>query len=97
MKAINLNKYEYYPQDHRTRKAYRKLIETRNQLILKNINFNQFLDTCIKIIYNDIPTKDLKYFKSVEGEYLLIIRLLVNSESSDAAAYQLKTDLLTAY
>ena len=97
MKAINLNKYEYYQADHRTRRAYRRLIDLRNLLIFNRLTFYEFLEEATRTIYNDIPTNDLKYFKAVEGEYLKIILLLVSSEHSDAAAYQLKTDLLTVY
>ena len=94
MKAINLNKYEYYEPDHRTRKAYRKLIDLRNQLIFNQIGLIEFIGYVERVIFNDIPIKDLKYFNN---DYFTILKELINSIESDAAAYRLKTDLLTAY
>lgn len=95
MKAINLNKYEYRDHDHRTRKAYRHLIDIRNKLIFNQISIIEALDQVERIVFNEIPVNDLIYFKK-EPTYK-IFKLLISSEYSDAAGYQLKTDLLTVY
>ena len=97
MKAINLNNLEYKDHNHRTRKAYRHLISARNQFIFNQIDLKNFLDKTATIIFNEIPTNDLIYFKSVEGIYFTIFELLVQSETSEQAAYRFKTDLLTVY
>ena len=95
MKNIPLNKYEYYGPKHRTRKAYRKLIDLRNKHYLNQLFTYEYIEQVERIIFNEIPTKDLKYFGA--RPYFTILKELENSVHSDAAAYRLKTDLLTVY
>lgn len=97
MHYLILNIYEYYPQDHRTRKAYHKLISLRNQFIFNQIGILNFIYEVERILYNEVPTNDLRYFKGPEGSYLLIIKLLIRSYTDKNALYRLKTDLLTVY
>ena len=94
LKAINLNKYEYYAPDHRTRKAYRMLIDERNKLIWNQLYFYEYIERVEQIIFNYIPVKDLKYFNN---NYYLILKLLTASIEAPGALYHLKTDLLTVY
>ena len=98
MKAINLNGPEFYPQDHRTRKAYHKLISLRNQLYFNQIDFLTFVIEVEKIIFNDLPTNDLKYLNDglTNGCYLTIIKELLKS-CKGGSLYRLKSDLLTVY
>jgi len=95
MQAINLNKYEYYGPEHRTRKAYRKLIDLRNRFYFNLIKPVEFIEGVEIIIYNDVPSKDLKYFGA--RPYYEILLLLAKSSYDDDATYRLKTDLLTVY
>lgn len=97
MKPIYLNSIEFYEPEHRTRKAYRHLINIRNQYLFNQINLTEFLDKTATIIFNEIAIKDLKYFKSVEGVYFTIFELLVQSIEKPTSLYRLKTDLLTIY
>lgn len=97
MYNIPINDIEYKKPTSRTRKAYRQLIDTRNQYIFNQIDLKKFLDQTATIIFNQVPVNDLIYFKSIEGAYFTIFELLVNSETSKEAAYRLKTDLLTVY
>lgn len=94
---IPINSLEYREPTHRTRKAYRDLINVRNQYFLNQIDLKTFIDETASIIFNQVPQSDLIYFKSIEGSYFTILELLVNSIESKAAAYRLKTDLLTVY
>ena len=98
MKAINLNQYEYREPTHRTRKAYRKLIDLRNKYYLNQINDLKFIIEVERVIFNDIPTNDLIYLNDglKNGSYLTIIKELLNSLHG-GSLYRLKTDLLTVY
>ena len=95
MKAINLNKYEYYEPEHRTRRAYRALIDLRNKHLFKQLTTAEYIGLVEIVLFNNVPTKDLKYFGS--NPYYTVLKELENSIYSDAAAYRLKTDLLTVY
>ena len=99
MKAIKLNKYEYYAPEHRTRKAYRKLISLRNAYYFKQITDLEFITGVEICIFNDIPTNDLKYLNDglKNGAYLTIIKELLRSTKPGGSISRLKTDLLTVY
>lgn len=88
---------EYKPNNSRTRKAYHKLIDLRNQLIFNQINFNKFIVEVEKVIFNNIPTNDLIYLNDgiKNGCYVTILKLL--TAGNDDSINRLKTDLLTVY
>lgn len=98
MKAINLNSVEYYPPDHKTRKAYRRLIDLRNQYIYNKITDIEFITAVEKVIFNDISIRDLQYLNDglKNGSYLTIIKELLKS-TRGSSLYRLKSDLLTVY
>lgn len=99
MKAININALEIVEPDHRTRKAYRQLIDLRNQFIFNQIDLITFIESVERVIFNKIPIKDLVYLNDglKNGAYLTILKLLVKSESDWKAAARFKVDLLTVY
>lgn len=96
MKAINLNPYEYYGPEHRTRRAYRRLIDLRNKHALNQLTTAEYIGEVERVLFNDVPSIDLKYFGKY-NPYMTILKELENSRVSEAAAYRLKTDLLTVY
>lgn len=98
MKAINLNSCEFVGPEHRTRKAYRKLIDLRNQYLYNNISDLEFIKGVETVIFNDIPSNDLIYLNDgiKNGAYLTIIKELLSS-TKGGSLYRLKTDLLTVY
>ena len=91
------NSVEYREARHRTRKAYRKLIDLRNQLFLNQITINEFIVNVERVIFNDIPTNDSIYLNDgiKNGCYVTILKLLTSSSESDIN--RLKVDLLTVY
>lgn len=98
MKAINLNPYEYYGPEHRTRRAYRRLVDLRNQYLYNQITDLEFIQAVEKVIFNQIPTDDLAYLNDgmKNGCYVTIIKELLSS-TKGGSLYRLKTDLLTVY
>lgn len=98
MKAINLNSCEFVGPEHRTRKAYRKMIDLRNRYLYNQITDFEFIKAVEIVIFNDIPSDDLIYLNDgiKNGCYLTIIKELLNSLHG-GSLYRLKTDLLTVY
>lgn len=93
----NCNNAEFKGHKTRTRKAYRHLIDLRNQLQFKQISFNKFIVEVERIIFNKIPSNDLVYLNDgiKNGCYVTILKLLTSSNDNDIN--RLKVDLLTVY
>lgn len=99
MKAFNLDEIEFYKFKSYERKAYRDLIHLRNLYNLKCIDIITFIDKVEEILFNEIPVKNIDYFKDgiSYGAYSNIIKLLIKSIDNYSALTRLKIDILTVY